>query len=599
MSRGEPEAVGKSSGREQKSITLSSKISIIRRIRALSKVTERLECSVPCILGTALRSWCRLDYSCLPNPRLPYSRDVAAEPEVIAFVAALRQLDFLEATYWLSSAYAMLADAEYRKRLAMYFTPVSLTRGLLDDLAEQGVDFGSQSFLDPACGGAAFLAPIALRMRTKLLAQGKTPRQLLKHIEKHLYGTDLDKTLCELSRHFLCMALCDDIRKSDYLPKFQVRQADSLSSLKSKYGKVDVVVCNPPYRRMTAKELEPLQSSYGTVVGAQANLYGLFIALCVRLLRIDGYAALVTPTSFLSGQHFGQLRAFLMRYTDIAHIGMVSDRQGIFIDVEQETALTVLRRRTEVKRTHTRANISVVSRAGKYKSVGECLLPNAGTVWPIPRSVEDVGLLKAAAHSKFRLSDYGYKVRVGAYVWNRDARPTYESIKQAKRAKASKAVPLLWSRDISYPSIVRLDPAEVLDGAPRFIDLGQKTHASIVTSPSVVMQRVTSNDQSRRLVVAAVSRAIFSEYGGFVGENHVVIVERVTSNPALPPTKLARLLSTHAIDRYFRCISGATNVSAFELNQLILPDPKILKAALANGSNMDEAVVASFETALK
>src|SRR5690606_13730375 len=121
-----------------------------------------------CVVGTALRSWCKLDYSCLPNPGLPYSRGVAAEPEVIAFVATIRQLDFLEATYWLSSAYAMLTDAEYRKKLAMYFTPVSLTKGLLDDLAEQGVDFGSQSFCDPACGGAAFLAPIALRMRTKL-----------------------------------------------------------------------------------------------------------------------------------------------------------------------------------------------------------------------------------------------------------------------------------------------------------------------------------------------------------------------------------------------------------------------------------------------
>jgi hypothetical protein len=31
------------------------------------------------------------------------------------------------------------------------------------------------------------------------------------------------------------------------------------------------------------------------------------------------------------------------------------------------------------------------------------------------------------------------------------------------------------------------------------------------------------------------------------------------------------------MDRYFRCISGATNVSAFELSQLKLPDPRLLK----------------------
>lgn len=580
-------------------MTSSSKITITRRVRALGKVTERQGSSASCIVGTVLRAWCKIDYSSLPNPSLPYSRDVAAEPEVVAFVNLLRQLDFLEATYWLSSAYAMLADADYRKKLAMYFTPASLTKGLLDDLAEQGVDFGSQSFLDPACGGAAFLAPIALRMRTTLLAKGMTPRHLLKHIEKHLYGTDLDKTLCELSRHFLCMALHDEVQRTGYVPEFQIHQADSLSRLTSKYGKVDVVVCNPPYRRMTAQELEPLQSAYADVIGAQANLYGLFIALCVRLLRVDGYAALVTPTSFLSGQFFARLRTFLMRHTDIEHIGMVSDRLGVFIDVEQETALTVLRRRTEVERTHVLANVSVVSKAGQYKSVGKCVLPNAGTVWPIPRSVEDVTLLKAAARSKFRLSDYGYKVRIGAYVWNRDTRPKYESIKHARSAKAGKAVPLVWSRDISVAGIVRLDDAEALDGAPRFVDLGHDNHSSMVTAPSVVMQRVTSNDQSRRLVAAAVSPAVFSTYGGFIGENHVVIVERVTDTPALPPSKLAKLLSTHVVDRYFRCISGATNVSAFELNQLILPDPKFLKAALAKGFTMDEAAVSSFEIAPK
>jgi len=101
---------------------------------------------------------------------------------------------------------------------------------------------------------------------------------------------------------------------------------------------------------------------------------------------------------------------------------------------------------------------------------------------------------------------------------------------------------------------------------------------------------VTSNEQPRRLVAAAVSPSVFETYGGFIGENHVVIIESVSDQPVIPPAELAKLLSTHVIDRYFRCISGATNVSAFELNQLALPDPKALREATANGRNMDDAV---------
>lgn len=138
-----------------------------------------------------------------------------------------------------------------------------------------------------------------------------------------------------------------------------------------------------------------------------------------------------------------------MRHTDVEHIGMVSDRKGVFIDVEQETAMTILRRRAEEDRTQARANISVVSGTGQYKSVGECLLPNAGAIWPIPRSTEDVTLVKIVSSSKFRLSDYGYKVRIGAYVWNRDKRPKFESLQDARQANACTTIPLLWSRDIT------------------------------------------------------------------------------------------------------------------------------------------------------
>ncbi|MCB2256673.1 SAM-dependent methyltransferase [Pseudomonas chlororaphis] len=581
------------------SMTLPSKLSIKRRIRALGVVLQRCDIDATTLVGTILRVWCNHAFPALPEPSIPYSQSLASESEVSAFVAILDQLEFLEATYWLSSSYAVLAEEGYRKKMAMFFTPVSLTEGLLNDLAEQGTDFGSQFFMDPACGGAAFLAPIALQMRMALLARGLTPLKLLKHIEKHLYGTDLDKTLCELSKHFLCMALYDEIRESGYVPIFNVHQANSLTDLASNMGKVDVVVCNPPYRKMTAEELEPLRPLYVDVIDAQPNLYCLFITLCVRLLRDGGRAAIVTPTSFLSGQYFSRLRKFLVRNTDVEHIGMVSDRQGVFIDVEQETALTVLRRRIEEDRTYARASVSVVSGTGQYKSVGECMLPNAGTVWPIPRSTEDVALVRTVCSSKFRLSDYGYRVRIGAYVWNRDKRPKFKSFQDARRARARTAIPLLWSRDISTRGVVRLEDISICNGEHRFVDLGSKTRSSVVTSPCVVLQRVTSNEQPRRLVAASVSQEIFETYGGFVGENHVVIIEQVIENPAFPPVRLAELLSTRAVDRYFRCISGATNVSAFELNQLALPDPVVLQDAMNNGNTLDEAMNDAYKLVLE
>ncbi len=575
------------------------KISLTRRIRELGRVAELRRCNARTVVGTVLTAWCRTNFPVLPRPALPYSKSLAGERKITAFVQTLQTLSFLEGTYWLSSLYAAVADGDDRKKLAMFFTPPSLSKGLLDDLADQGVDFISQNFFDPACGGAAFLAPIALRMRDALDHRGSTPRQVLQHIEFHLYGTDIDATLCELSNQFLRMALYEEIRRSNYTPHFRVHQADSLTELASMHGTLDVVVCNPPYRKIAANEIEHVKRAYSEVIEAQPNLYGLFIGLCVRLLRKGGYAAFVTPTSFLSGQNFRKLRTFLMRNTEVAHIGMVSDRQGVFIDVEQETALTVLRRCSETDRMQARAKVSVVSATGQYKSVGQCLLPNSGAVWPIPRSVGDVVLLDAVSKTKHRLSDYGYRVRIGSYVWNRDKRPRYESITAVKRAKARTALPLLWSRDIPENGCVHFDDLKMAGDKHRFVDLGDKRHRSVVTRPSLVMQRVTSNDQPRRLVAAPVPLRLLVKYGGFVGENHIVILEQVAENPVLGLADMAKLLGTTPIDRFFRCISGATNVSIFELGQLSLPNSKKLQAELKKGSSMEEAVHRSYGLAYK
>jgi hypothetical protein len=104
-----------------------------------------------------------------------------------------------------------------------------------------------------------------------------------------------------------------------------------------------------------------------------------------------------------------------------------------------------------------------------------------------------------------------------------------------------------------------------------------------------LLQRVTSNEQPKRLVAAAVPEGILDKYGGFVGENHTVILEQVAPDPVLPPVQLAQLLATPTIYRYFRCISGAINVSSFELNQLCLPNPNRLKKFLAQGHDIAEA----------
>lgn len=571
-------------------MSTASKQEFAAHIRKLQKVIEKHKVSPATMVGTILHAWCAQEYPWLTPAELPVSNKLLAEAHVKQFLSMLRGQPFLEAAYRLSSAYALLRGDIYRKLLAMFFTPPPLTERLLCDLEMHGVQFDKSSFFDPACGGAAFLAPIALRMKTSLKAQGASSKRILRHIEAKLSGMDLDGTLCALSRQFLKMALGEEIRETRREPIFRVLTGNSLCDLEALYGTIDVLVCNPPYRKTTTREVNSYRRTFGEVIEAQPNMYGLFIALSIKLLKQTGICALVTPTSFLSGQYFSKLRGFLMKEAQVLSIGIVGDRSGVFIDVLQETALTLLRRTTSSHASQTGASVSVVSRDGKYVDVGPCVLPNSGASWPIPRAESDVLLLRKSADSKFRLKDYGYALRIGAFVWNRDERPVYMSAAEVKRRKVKTAVPLLWSSDIKSGGILRFDGMKKANGEPCFVNLGDKTHRSIVRHASVLLQRVTSNDQSRRLVAAVIPQKLFGNYGGFVGENHTVILEQAASRPMLTPRQMVELLSTQIIDRCYRCISGATNVSVFELSQLPLPDPVLLKRFLASGRSVEDAV---------
>lgn len=565
-----------------------SKLTFSVHIRKLRVVLEKHEASPAAFVGTVLNAWCTQEYGGLTPANLPVKSQLLGDEHVKTFMSFLRGHSFLDAAYWLSSAYAMLRGDCYRKLLAMFFTPPSLTERLLSDLEMRGVRYDKGRFFDPACGGAAFLAPIALRMKALLKAKGMSSQMILEHVEANLFGTDLDDTLCALSHQFLKMALSEEIRNAQMEPVFRITTCNSLCDVESHFGTIDVVVCNPPYRKTTAEETEKYRNNFSEVIETQPNMYGLFIALSVKLLKQEGVCALVTPTSFLSGQYFSKLRELLMKEVQVLSIGMVSDRSGVFIDVEQETALTLLRRTSSSFSSKMQASVSVVSRDGKYVDVGLCVLPNSGAAWPIPRAENDVLLLEKAALSKFRIKDYGYAIRIGTFVWNRDKRPVYLSAAAANN-KTKTAVPLLWSSDIKKDGTLFFDGLVKANEEPCFVDFGDKAHRSIIRRASILLQRVTSNGQPRRLVAAAVPQHILDSYGGYVGENHTVILEQVDDSPKLAPSQMAELLSSVVVDRYFRCISGATNVSAFELKQLSLPDPELLNRILTCGSTVEDA----------
>ena len=95
---------------------------------------------------------------------------------------------------------------------------------------------------------------------------------------------------------------------------------------------------------------------------------------------------------------------------------------------------------------------------------------------------------------------------------------------------------------------------------------------------AVVLQRTTNNRQVRRLIAAVVPPRVIKKHGGFVAENHTILM--LPSQQSAQFRLLCRLLNTNAVDRRYRRVAGTASISISSLRDLLLPKPQHLSAAV-------------------
>lgn len=537
-----------------------------------------------------LHLWKKSEYPLLAGRAPRGTRSFLEAVGVHNFSAWLATQSFNDAAYWLATAYAQWVGAAMRTQQALFFTPPKLADRVLDDLLARGASLTDAHWHDPACGGAAFLVPTAQRMAEALTRAGFGSKKVLEKLQKQLSGSDLDSNLLEVSEQFLQMALYPHIVATGQVPVFKLRKVDGLLAVFDAGAAPDVVVCNPPYRKLSAEEAKKYAAIFHDVIYGQPNLYGLFIRKTLDIVKPGGLIGLLTPTSFLSGAYFSKLRISLLERSDILHLDMLSDRTSMFISVEQEIVVFVLQPRQRSQNKSPLTEICVLSPKGKYQHVGRCRLFGTGAPWPIPRSVEDSVLLSGSLDWLERLENYGYTPKVGHLVPFRDKRNRFAKRPASKQNRH--VVPIVWATDITAQGFSHGRSTKQVR-TDYFVEISNTEHSSVHHRPSVVLQRLTSNDQKHRLVAAVIPMDWQKEQGGFVAENHVIVLLTFENNPWTPEL-MAGILNSAVINRLFRSISGAANVAVSELKELPLPSTSKLRKALEHNTDVNTAIIQAF-----
>ena len=397
------------------------------------------------------------------------------------------------------------ANLKDRKKKGQYFTPKQIKDESLKDVVFNDGD----RVLENSCGTGEFIHSV-----------------LERNPNVSIDAYDIDSVLV-------------DIVEKNY-PTVSVKCQDWL---KIEDGvKYDKIVGNPPYFELNKKEA--ITRGYERFLAyskSKANIYSFFIIKSIESLKEGGQLIYVVPTSMNNGYSFLPLREFIIKNCNIDSIKVYSDDD--FDDALQNT-MTI--RLTKLKQGEIN-NGNHIFRKDKITIFSEN-----------PYAIED--LFK----DKLSLSELGFDVMTGNYVWNQNK--TFMS-------DDSDQTLLLWACNIEdnalklSPNKLNKVPNPNLQKEPALQKSqwvsGSKDKRKPIEEKSIIVNRITGVGKKANIRAAIVD--IDSHY---YTENHLNYIT-ATENAKMSLDELHEKLISDETSKILEHISGNTQLSKKELLNLI------------------------------
>lgn len=325
------------------------------------------------------------------------------------------------------------------------------------------------------------------------------------------------------------------------------------------------VIMNPPYFKVR-KDSEAARAMAHVVYG-QPNIYAFFMAVAADLLAHSGQMVAITPRSYFNGPYFKRFRKWFFDRMTVRQIHLFESRAAAFRedDVLQENVILLAEKAAEpngvlLTCSHGRTFDSVDRQTLPYKSVVEDT--SGDHLIRVAASDFERQIVDAVDRLPHRFRDLPFRISTGPVV-------TFRATAFLCLERSKETAPLLWMHNVR-PFTTRFGPKS---GKPMHIRVTDESRRLLLPSKRyVLLKRFTAKEERRRLVAGIVEPQ--DSYSPLLGlENHLNYI--CGSEGELERDHaygLAALLNSTLIDRYFRAISGNTQVNAAEIRAMPMPD---------------------------
>lgn len=339
------------------------------------------------------------------------------------------------------------------------------------------------------------------------------------------------------------------------------------SGLFQNQNKYDVVISNPPYKKIGKNDPESMAMK--DIVFGQPNLYFLFMAMSAKLLKEHGEFIFIVPRSFSSGLYFTEFRKWFLGEMKITNLHLFVSRDTVFNcdNILQETII-IKAEKTDI--TPTNITITESKSAGNYKnldsftvSYNTCIKNDSNAFLFFPTTKEDVKILDFINQWECTLSDAGYQMKTGTVV---DFRET----QWLRNENAKDTIPLLWAYNFDKNQVEF--PVQN-NSKPQYLLMSEDTaRLQMKIANYILIKRFTSKEERKRLQCALLFRDDFSAYDSISTENHLNFITKINGDMTKEEMYgLFVVINSNYMDKYFRILNGSTQVNANEINSIPFP----------------------------
>jgi len=458
-------------------------------------------------------------------------------------------------------SYLKARPEETKKKLGQYFTNKEISNYMASMI--QPIKASVVRILDAGSGAGILTISASLRC----LSLGN------KHVHAVLYEIDVD-AIPQLEHNMLQLKKIFHNNKAEFT--FEIKSVDFVLSRPDKTEKpFHLSSINPPYFKYNSKTSDYANVTEDLYKG-NPNIYASFMAIVSSCLEPNGQMIAIVPRSFTNGLYFQGFRKFLNKTLSLERVHIFKSRNQVFKDVPvlQENIICSYKKRRQ------KSSVEIVTSFGckdlknpKLKKYPSEMIIDTSTQYElirVPETEQDAEIIKIVEGWPSSFLENGYFISTGPVVEHRARQYISDAIKNINN------VPLFRMHNIKTFKVEWTGDHK--KDARFFLLPGYEKH---VTDSKIYLflKRFSSKDESRRLVAG-----VYSPKGKntelIAIENHLNYIGLYKGKLHLNEAYgLSVLFNSTLLDRYFRCVSGNTQVNATEIRLLKLPSREVIHEA--------------------